>query len=159
MKTLIMKMKKEMILTSVLGIVLGVILIVFPNVSLDIMCKLIGIACLCFGIGSFVLYFASSKEAGTTGIVFGLCLLLLGLWIVFNTATVIKLLIVIFGIVVLIRGFIEVAQALEMKQYQYDKWWITLIISAVTVIFGFIILMNPFSVCSNHDRDRCSFDL
>ena len=51
---------------------------------------------------------------------------------------------VIIGVVVLIHGVHNVIQAIDLQKENYDKWWIALLFGILTVIFGGVLVYNPF---------------
>ena len=50
----------------------------------------------------------------------------------------------IIGVLIIIHGVHNVIQAVELQKEAYDKWWLALFFGILTVIFGGLLVYNPF---------------
>jgi len=52
----------------------------------------------------------------------------------------------IVGILIMIHGFHNAVQAIDLKKMQYDNWWVALLLSLLTVALGVVLICNPFTI-------------
>ncbi len=74
----------------------------------------------------------------------GIILTVLGGWIIFNPGVLIMMIPVVIGVVVTVHGVHNLIQAMELFKNNYSKWWVALLLGAVTVGLGVLLICNPF---------------
>ena len=132
--------KFEIIIVSIALFVLGLLLVIFPTASQEIICKGIGVALCVWGVLRLINYFriAGSEILGSYCLVQGVTLLAFGM-LFLGTA---------LAIIIIIDGILKLQYAVDFYHLGSDKWWIEFIGSVVMVIIGIIALLNPFSTSS-----------
>ena len=50
----------------------------------------------------------------------------------------------ILGIFIVVNSALKVQYAIELKQYNNKMWMTTLILSFITLVFGVVLIFNPF---------------
>lgn len=73
----------------------------------------------------------------------GIILTVLGGWIIFNPGVLIMMIPVVIGVVVTVHGVHNLIQAMELFKNNYSKWWVALLLGAVTVGLGVLLICNP----------------
>lgn len=53
---------------------------------------------------------------------------------------------VIVGILIVIHGIHNVVQAIALKKDGYTNWWVAFLLGVITVVFGVVLICNPFTV-------------
>lgn len=145
MKELLKRTKANMILMAILTILLGLILIIWPASSTMFICLVAGWLLLLGGILSVVIYF-SSREAGPSSALFlGLVAAALGLWIVIRPSAMMQFISVLFGIILLLHGFMDIQDSIELKRGAYNSWWIFMLFSVLTVMLGVFVIWAPIT--------------
>ena len=136
-----MKSGKNISSLVILGI-LGILLIVWPGATLTIVCRLAAIALLLVAAAGIYTWFKdkSKKPSDLARLIGSAAAAVIGLWILFNTASFEKLIPTLLGIVMIIYGAIEL-----YKAFKGGKNPVSMGLSAVAIIFGLIIAMNPFA--------------
>ena len=74
----------------------------------------------------------------------GIILAVLGGWIILNPQILIMVIPVVMGVIVAVHGVHNLLQALELFKNEYSKWWVALLLGAVTVGLGVLLIFNPF---------------
>ena len=41
-------------------------------------------------------------------------------------------------------AFEKLKHAIDLKKMKYDEWWVDLIVAILFIVFGIIVIMNPF---------------
>ena len=135
--------KFEIIIVSIALFVLGLLLVIFPTASQEIICKGIGVLRL-------INYFriAGSEILGSYGLVQGVTLLAFGMFFVIKPGFIAVFLGTALAIIIIVDGILKLQYAVDFYHLESDKWWIELIGAVVMVVIGIIALLNPFSTSS-----------
>lgn len=146
MKTFMKTIKMDALIMAILCIILGVVLIIWPLMSTKIICVSLGSILIICGLSHIVSYFQEKESLFyhmdlLLGLIFGA----LGVWIVVKPESILKIIPIIIGVVVFIHGFVNLQQAVHLKQVGYEKWWMALLISLGTIAIGGLMLYNPFN--------------
>lgn len=138
--------KMNYVISAVLCIVFGLTLAIWPDISSRVVCIGVGIVLLLSGASSLITYFAE-KDRGLISqinLLVGIVLAVLGGWIILNPGILIMIIPVVIGVIVVVHGVHNLIQALELFKSEYSKWWVALLLGAVTVGLGILLICNPF---------------
>lgn len=138
--------KMNYVVSAVLCIVFGLTLAIWPDISSRVVCIGVGIVLLLSGASSLITYFAE-KDRGLISqinLLVGIILAVLGGWIILNPGILIMIIPVVIGVIVVVHGVHNLIQALELFKGEYSKWWVALLLGAVTVGLGILLICNPF---------------
>ena len=132
--------------SAALCIILGIVLVVYPNTSMTIVCRAVGVIVLITGLGMVVSYLRSETKGffAKLGLIFGSILVVVGGFLVLRPLGLIAIIPIIFGILFIYHGLANMRQALELRQYKDKGWWLPVLIAATTIILGVFIINNPF---------------
>ena len=140
--------QKAMLITSVIYLVIGLILILWPDVAGKIIIYAIGAAALLYGGFRIVDFFVRKEHLSGTvqlGVALGIGCLLLGLFLMIKVAIVVALLAAIIGVAVIVDSVLRLQIALNLRHVG-GKYWVMLLVTAlVTLGFGILLLFNPFT--------------
>lgn len=138
--------KIELIIISIALFVLGLFLVIFPEVSQIIICKAVGIALCVWGVLRLLTYFRMAKEEvfGSFGLVQGISLLAFGIFFVMRPEAIAMFFGTALAIIIIIDGILKLQYGIEFYHMQVANWWIQAVIAALMVIMGVIALFNPF---------------
>lgn len=139
--------KKHFVLVSILYIVLGIVLIIWPSLSLKLVCYFFGIMTVLYGVVQLFRYFSINKEFRTfqLDLFVGIICLVFGVFALAKPSIVASILPVIVGIFFLMEAVIKIQNALGLKKGGYDQWWTALAVSVLVAVLGILLLINPFS--------------
>ena len=131
-------------------IAIGVILMIWPQLGLNTMCKVYGIFLIVYGIAKFSGYFAKDlfQLAFQFDLALGLVSVVLGIIITARPAYIIQILSTAIGIFMLVDAAFKIQTTLEAKRFGKEKWWLILIISLMVAIVGILLLLAPFETMS-----------
>ncbi|HCG87070.1 MAG TPA: hypothetical protein DEW33_11410 [Lachnospiraceae bacterium] len=144
----IKSLKVNYSLSAVICVILGIVLLVWPGQSTQVVCMVLGIVLGGFGLIQIILYLATKEKTMVSHsmMMLGVVLAVIGGWIVLKPETIIKAVPMIVGILIVIHGFHNAVQAIDLKKMQYDNWWVALLLSLLTVALGVVLICNPFTV-------------
>lgn len=138
--------KANVLSSAILCIALGIILVAYPNTSLTLVCRAVGVIVLVTGLGMVFSYLRSETKGilAKTALIFGSILVILGGFIILRPLGIISIVPIVFGIMLIYHGLANMKQALELRQYKDKGWWLPVLIAASTIILGLFIMNNPF---------------
>jgi uncharacterized membrane protein HdeD (DUF308 family) len=140
--------QKTMLITAVIYLVIGLILIIWPDAARQIIIYAIGAAALLYGGYRIVDFFVRKEHLSGTvqlGVALGIGCLLLGLFLILKVTLVITLLAAIIGVAVIVDSVLRLQIALNIRHVGGKNWMVLLITSLVTLAFGILLLFNPFT--------------
>jgi uncharacterized membrane protein HdeD (DUF308 family) len=134
---------KALVLRGVIGIVFGILVIVWPDIAVGTFVILWGFWALLDGIGSFYQAFQPEESGGGRIwlVVMGVIAVLAGLFAIFSPAMAAATLTWFLGIWLLVRGVFEVVGAFS-SSVQTPRW-LLLLGAAVSIVLGILFVANP----------------
>lgn len=138
--------KTGMLALSICYIVVGLLLLVAPNASLPWLCAGFSAVVLATGAYSLVRYFKlCGQGARALGLmVGGVVTTALGLFALLRPTYVEWVLPVVLGLFVVVDGAMRGQSALQLRKRSGQKWWVVLLLGAVSGLLGFGLLCASF---------------
>ena len=134
------------LLASVLMVVLGLVLLIWPGHVMSTAMKVLGIALLAGGaLYVFTWVRGRYRGIGLLRLIEGVVLLAAGLMVLCAPKFIISIIPVVVGVGVILNGALNLAQALELRRSGYANWGVSLALAIVTVLLGLVMVFNPFS--------------
>jgi len=142
------KLKNTLIATSILYLVVGIFMLIFPDVVSDFICYLVGFMFMFFGVAGVVTYSKTEVKTPYTSSILVLAIILgaFGIYIFLNPKTFASFIPLVIGIFLVADSISKLSMSLDLRKQEYSNWWHMLIVSFVVLIFGLIIVFNPFEV-------------
>ena len=79
-------------------------------------------------------------------LVMGVIMIICGVVIFLHPEELVKLIPTIMGILVLLSGIINLGETFTLSRQKYTKWWISLIISIITIGAGLFLIIKAFDL-------------
>ena len=138
--------KKGAVGVSCCMLALGILTILWPDISALTVCIILGIFCIAEGIYMIVRYF----KLGLAGIFFrsdlffGICSILLGTLLLIHPYGAVMLLPMAAGFFMIIGSVVDIQVSVEMRRFQFENWGITMALGIISTMFAFLLILNPF---------------
>ncbi len=133
------------IVMSVFFCMVGILMIVYPQISVQVIGKILGIGLIIFGCIRLIGY--GSKDlfrlAFQYDLEFGILLIVLGLIVLIKPGNVMNFIFIATGIAVLAEGLFKIQIALDAKRFGIDTWWLIFALAVVTALAGGVIMFRP----------------
>ena len=141
---LIKKAKWGYLFLSALYIVLGIILIIYPAQTINVICKIIGVTAVAAGIYTTVRFFLRSATTftATAGLITGIICLVCGILLISNPDFIKSIFPFVIGIMIIIDSAFKLMTSFEIKNTTREGWLGVLVLSVIGLVFGFIIVFN-----------------
>lgn len=142
------KLRNTLIATSVFYLIVGIFMLLFPATVSDIICYLVAFMFLFFGISGVVMYTKTEIKTPYTSSTLILAIILgaFGIYIFLNPKAFASFIPLVIGIFLIADSISKLSAAFDLKKYDYINWWHMLIISFIILVFGLILVFNPFEV-------------
>ena len=140
------KLSKNNVLLSIVMIVFGLLLIIWPGTTLEWAAKIVGVALL---IGAVISCFGWYRDRHVYGgdyttLAIGILCLIAGIVVLAAPRGVVTLLPKIIGVAIAINGIMNLAQALEMRKRGGVSWVGPVVMAALTVVAGLFLVFFSF---------------
>lgn len=147
MKSIIQDMKQNYFVNAVIMVILGLVLVIWPDILGVMLCYLLGGALIVMGVIQLISFLRGERLGfySKFSMLMGIVLVLLGIWICTQPHVVLSIIPVVVGIIVLIHGLMDIQYTLDIRRTGNTKWWIALIVAILTLIVGLLLVFNPFT--------------
>ena len=123
-------------------VALGLVLILWPDASMHVLCYLVGGALTLYG-GFNVLSFVFSQErAFTFELVIGVLTAAIGIFALLSPDSIRDILSVVLGLVVIIDSLIGIKRAFTLRELELSGWWVRLTLSVAAAILGVLFMLR-----------------
>lgn len=143
---LLKEWKLQSTLYAVLYILLGVILLIFPETTATTLCYGLGGSTVAVGVFVVAAYLFRDvrRNAYSNDFVGGLVSILLGLFIIYKVELIISLIPFILGIAVIVSGFIKLQSCIDVRRMGYGNGLALFLLALVNMVLGVVLVLNPF---------------
>ena len=147
MKKLLTRWARRGVLFSILMIALGAVLFVWPGHTLELATKLVGAGLLAAGVIAGIQWYRDRHVVGNSyiNLATGILLEILGVIVLTAPGLIVSILPVCVGLMILVNGIVNLAQALDLRRAGYSLWTVSFIMAVLTLVLGALIALNPFS--------------
>ena len=145
MKERLKNMTVSFVFLSILYLILGVVLILWPTIVMDIICYAFGAILLLYGIFAIVGFYRSEDRKGGAflGLFLGIVAAAVGAVMVIYPPLIQGVIPVILGLYIAIDGLLSVKRTLELQRMDFSRWNINLILSLVSAGLGIFVVFHP----------------
>ena len=132
---------------AVACIVTGLVLVIWPAASRNIICYILGAAALLYGIYRIAAYFLhyDSAQEMRYGVAIGVGCALLGIFLLFKAQVVSNILGMIIGVAVIIDSVLRIQVAFDIRRMRGSQWLPLMAAAVGVLLIGTLLLFNPFS--------------
>ena len=140
------RIKWSYVVLSAMFLLLGIYLVVNPETSLVMICRILGAAMAVFGVMKIVLYFIREVEGVAIRFDFavGLFCIILGALMLWRAPALTDILSVVIGLLVLVDSVFKLQVAVDSRRMGAHSWWVTLVCTVVCLVLGILLVFNPF---------------
>ena len=142
------KMRNSLIIMSVLYLILGIIMLIFPTEVSDFICYLVGLMFVFLGVSAVVMYMKEDEKTPFSSftLVFGILFGAFGVYIVLNPKLLASFIPLVVGVFLIVDSISKLSLSFDLKKIQYKNWWQMMIVAFVILACGIFLLTTPFAV-------------
>lgn len=145
MKEALGKIRVSYLLASLLYIALGLLILLQPALTGQILCLLFGGILLLYGAITIISFLAHQGRTRGYGfeLAAGVVAAALGILFLANPAFVLSVFPVVLGLYIIVDAFLNLSRAAELHRMGYGRWWVALLLSLVAMALGVLIFLRP----------------
>lgn len=138
------KIKWGNLLSGALMLAAGILLVIYPETSADIVLNVVGIGSMIYGVIEIIVYFTLNANdfLKRDDLVIGMLCLLIGLLFIFKKDLVKDILPIALGLMILISGLSKVQAAVVAKRIGYEASLSYLLLGVISIVFGLVIMFG-----------------
>ena len=142
-----MNILKKVKWNVIIYVIIGVLLIIWPDIMTKNICYVIGFCSIAIGIVNIIDYIRHDilLEGYKYSLVIGLAFILVGIFILTKVEMVMSIIPFLLGLAVTISGFMKFQNAIDLIRLKYSGWGVVLFISGLNIAFGIVLMANPFA--------------
>lgn len=144
MSKLTEKARGNAIIISLLLCVIGLIVMIWPGMSADIVGIVVGITLIVFGISRLISYYSkyAFRFMLRWDLFLGAASIVIGIILLTGPRGLMKLISIAIGIAVLIDGLSKLQIALAAKKAGLKNWMIIMLFAMLSIIVGIVLAAN-----------------
>ena len=134
------------IIASFCVLALGVVLILWPEVSAVVACCILGALSILYGLYQIVRYFNFDIKAifFRFDLALGICDILIGILLMIYHNDAIMLLPIMTGVLLILESVLNIQISAELHRAGIQRWGVTLIFGIVSLVLAVFLILNPF---------------
>ncbi len=139
-------MKWQSMLTAALFVIMGIILIIYPETTAETICYVVGISGVVIGVFTVLAYVFRDiqKNYYRNDFVIGMMEVLLGAFVLYKADLIMELIPCVLGMLVVFSGIGKLQNGIDLRQMGGKKDFIFFIMALVNLIFGILLVIDPF---------------
>ncbi|MGN0161269.1 MAG: HdeD family acid-resistance protein [Lachnospiraceae bacterium] len=139
-------MKKSTIISSVIYIIVGLLLAIFPGSTARTIGYAFATVVLIVGLGFLYRYFSKDVRVLFVGneLVTGIVLVALSLFVFLRVDSVVSVIPFFLGIIITISGVTKLQDAISFQRVRYGGSIYVYVLAVLNIIFGILLMLNPF---------------
>ena len=144
---LLERIRRMELLMAVISLILGVIMVIFPQKTMSVICYVIAGAILLYGVIDIIGYFTSKSSEGNFSLTLlrGVVASVIGIIIFIRPSYLSTFIPIVLGILLIIDGITSIQKSVFLKNNNVYFWHVSMIESILTLALGIFVLINPLS--------------
>lgn len=139
------KLKRSSIMTSILWMAVGVLMILCPQRYINSLVEVLGYVLVIFATVMGLEFLSSKRVLMNYIYLTGALIMALGGIAVLVDENMVRGIGIVFGLVLFLDGALGILNTLiYVRRARRKGWWSLLIMSGLMILFGLIVLVNPF---------------
>ncbi len=144
MSEFLSKIFKSSLISSIGLSILGILLFFESEATIVSISYIIGGILITMGILGIIKYFFSEINS-IIDIIYGIITIILGVVVIVNPHGIASIIPFVIGIIIVISSVTKLQYALRLNKNRNPVWKSTMILSIITLAFGILLIINPFS--------------
>ena len=147
MNSILKRIKTNAILSALLYVVIGLVLLLRPELSTSVLCTALGIVLILRGL-SDILDFVFHKDGSlyySLRLAGGIVIAAVGVWLVTKPTLIAVLVPRVIGLLILFHGCSNLGDTLKLQKNKSSQSLAALILSGITLALGVLLVVNPFA--------------
>ncbi len=140
--------KTNKFIGAVCLIALGLVLFVWSDTAINMICKVIAALIAVVGIAVVIaFFFGRSRVYGSSaGLFGGVTMLVMGMYLFFRPEVLASLVPTIIGLIVLVTGLVDLSESIRIARQKSGGATAAVVIAALEIILGVVFVIHPMFI-------------
>ena len=142
--------KRDRYILGIVAIFVGLLFLLWPGQFLSMLAQCVGALLVVSGLVALIMYFTNQERAliGGALVVIGIIIGVIGIWIILHPEVLVGLAPKIIGLILIFSGMTGIGETVTLIRLDYDFWWLTLLLTSITIAVGVVLFVRPMEVAS-----------
>ena len=131
------------IISALAYIVLGFVMIFYPDKVSIALCYTLGGALTVYGLFNLITYFTSKQAFFGFEMIVGIAATAFGVFFLISPQSILGMIFAIIGIFIIVDSTIDIKRSFQLKSLGVKYWWISFVVSALIIIFAITTIIFP----------------
>lgn len=147
MESIMTKLLKASVWSSIALIVLGFLLIFYSEVTIISISYVIGGILIAIGVFALLKYISNINKdiKNEIDIVYGIGTIILGIIVISNPKAIASIIPFVLGVLIVINSTAKIDYSFKLRKNKNNLWISTLIVALIALICGVLLIFNPFA--------------
>lgn len=139
------RIRNVYIAAGIVFALVGLVFMIFPKMSLNIICVIAGAVMIAFGIIKVFAYFSDDRYhiAFQFDLALGILSTIVGIIVLIHSDWVISVLPIIAGLLITINALFSLQASIDAKRFGLGVWGVMLALSLVCIVLGVVLVFFP----------------
>lgn len=146
MNALLKRLKTNALLSAGLYALLGLVLLLWPELSTSLLCFALGLVLVLCGLADILEFLRHRDGSLYTAIhlVTGIVLTAVGLWLIARPTLVTVVIPRVVGVLICFHGVGDLGDAMTLRKNDSTRWTAAMVLGLVTLGLGVLLVICPF---------------
>ena len=142
--------KRDRYILGIVALFVGLLFLLWPGQFLSMLAQCVGALLVVSGLVALIMYFTNQERAliGGALVVIGIIIGVIGIWIILHPEVLVGLAPKIIGLILIFSGMTGIGETVTLIRLDYDFWWLTLLLTSITIAVGVVLFVRPMEVAS-----------
>ncbi|HIS96055.1 MAG TPA: DUF308 domain-containing protein [Candidatus Ventricola gallistercoris] len=137
------EIKMSFTFSAIACLVIGLVLLLLPNLSQVVLCTTVGIVLVVYGVFNIISFLMERGPAYTLELLIGIAATALGIFSLINPAFLMSFLFTVLGVLIMVGSICGIRRALNLRAFGFAQWWAAMLSSCATLLLALSIVLFP----------------
>lgn len=138
------EIKLSFSLAAIIYLALGILMLLAPNTSRNLLCTLVGAGTIVYGLLNILPSLIKKGEKNyTLQLLIGVCALAFGVFSLINPTFLMDFLFTVLGVIVCVTSVSGIKRALNLRSFGFARWWAPMLSACTTLLLALSVIFFP----------------
>ncbi|MGB2578754.1 uncharacterized membrane protein HdeD (DUF308 family) [Elusimicrobium simillimum] len=139
------KAKTFLVVAGIIYVLVGMLVMLFPGVTLATLSVMLGVGILVAGIFNLISYFNDKEMLKSPGwtLTAGILDIVIGLILLGNIGATAMAIPLVVGFWAIFGSIARIAASITFKNLGFNKWWVAMVAGIIGLVLAYFIIVNP----------------
>ncbi len=123
-------------IASIAYLVMGIIMVIFPQATKDFLCLALGAALTIYGLFNIISFLRDKEKGMFFELIVGVLATAFGIFSLISPASVADIIMTVIGVLIVVDSLLDIKHSIDLKALGMKYWWIYTALSTAVIILG-----------------------